>query len=107
MQPVVFYTHFLYNFIEYFVLKVGETYEMSFKKKRKKKLILIPEELELEFADGYVMRKDSTKTKFATTVSYIEARRESLWSTQSSGPSSPIERNVRLCSKISFKPYKI
>lgn len=58
------------------------------------KWILIPEELELEFADGYVMRKDSAKTKFATTVSYIEARRESLWSTQSSGPNSPIERNV-------------
>ncbi|UMM17516.1 hypothetical protein L5515_014023 [Caenorhabditis briggsae] len=38
------------------------------------------EEIELEWGDGYVARKDSTKTKFSTTVSYIEARRESIWS---------------------------
>ncbi|CAD6191997.1 unnamed protein product [Caenorhabditis auriculariae] len=38
------------------------------------------EEFELEFGPGYVQRKDSSKTKFSTTVKYIEARRESLWS---------------------------
>ncbi|CAI2341897.1 unnamed protein product [Caenorhabditis sp. 36 PRJEB53466] len=38
------------------------------------------EEIELEWGDGYVARKDSSRTKFSTTVSYIEARRESIWS---------------------------
>ncbi|KAF1765698.1 hypothetical protein GCK72_005651 [Caenorhabditis remanei] len=50
-------------------------------KKRTDKLA--SEEIELEWGDGYVARKDSTKTKFSTTVSYIEARRESIWSATS------------------------
>lgn len=50
-------------------------------KKRNDKLP--SEEIELEWGDGYVARKDSSKTKFSTTVSYIEARRESIWSATS------------------------
>uniref|UniRef100_A0A1I7UAZ3 Transmembrane protein n=1 Tax=Caenorhabditis tropicalis TaxID=1561998 RepID=A0A1I7UAZ3_9PELO len=50
-------------------------------KKRTDKLA--SEEIELEWGDGYVARKDSSKTKFSTTVSYIEARRESIWSATS------------------------
>uniref|UniRef100_A0A1I7X9T8 Transmembrane protein n=1 Tax=Heterorhabditis bacteriophora TaxID=37862 RepID=A0A1I7X9T8_HETBA len=48
------------------------------------------EEFELEFRDGYVQRKDSSKTKFSTVVSYIEARRESLWSVRTDGGASII-----------------
>uniref|UniRef100_A0A8R1DVI4 Uncharacterized protein n=1 Tax=Caenorhabditis japonica TaxID=281687 RepID=A0A8R1DVI4_CAEJA len=44
---------------------------------------IVSEEIELEWGDGYVARKDSSKTKFSTTVSYIEARRESIWSATS------------------------
>ncbi|KJH52023.1 hypothetical protein DICVIV_01724 [Dictyocaulus viviparus] len=46
----------------------------------KKRNQLNSEEMELEFRDGYVQRKDSTRTKFSTVVSYIENRRESSWS---------------------------
>ncbi|VDN29392.1 unnamed protein product, partial [Cylicostephanus goldi] len=44
----------------------------------KKRRQMNSEDMELEFRDGYVQRKDSAKTKFSTVVSYIEARRESL-----------------------------
>lgn len=47
-----------------------------------KKRRVSSEEFELEFRDGYVQRKDSSRTKFSTVVSYIEARRESIWSTR-------------------------
>ncbi|CAB3405126.1 unnamed protein product [Caenorhabditis bovis] len=49
----------------------------------KKRSAAAPEEIELEFGNGYVARKDSSRTKFSTTVSYIEARRESIWSATS------------------------
>ncbi|CAA90954.2 uncharacterized protein CELE_F37B12.1 [Caenorhabditis elegans] len=58
-------------------------------KKRTNKLA--SEEFELEWGDGYVARKDSTKTKFSTTVSYIEARRESIWSATSVASDTAIE----------------
>ncbi|KAK6738861.1 hypothetical protein RB195_020762 [Necator americanus] len=54
----------------------------------KKRSQMNSEEMELEFRDGYVQRKDSTRTKFSTVVSYIEARRESLWSVRTEGEGS-------------------
>uniref|UniRef100_A0A0K0DI87 Transmembrane protein 198 n=1 Tax=Angiostrongylus cantonensis TaxID=6313 RepID=A0A0K0DI87_ANGCA len=51
----------------------------------KKRSQMNSEEMELEFRDGYVQRKDSTRTKFSTVVSYIEDRRESLWSLRTEG----------------------
>ncbi|VDM85910.1 unnamed protein product, partial [Strongylus vulgaris] len=58
----------------------------------KKRSQMNSEDMELEFRDGYVQRKDSAKTKFSTVVSYIEARRESLWSLRTDGePSIPAE----------------
>ncbi|EPB73393.1 hypothetical protein ANCCEY_07508 [Ancylostoma ceylanicum] len=54
----------------------------------KKRNQMNSEEMELEFRDGYVQRKDSTRTKFSTVVSYIEARRESLWSVRTEASTS-------------------
>lgn len=54
----------------------------------KKRNQMNSEDMELEFRDGYVQRKDSTRTKFSTVVSYIEARRESLWSVRTDGEAS-------------------
>ncbi|CAL2032787.1 unnamed protein product [Caenorhabditis brenneri] len=58
-------------------------------KKRTDKLA--SEEIELEWGDGYVARKDSSRTKFSTTVSYIEARRESIWSATSVASDTAVE----------------
>ncbi|CAI5442368.1 unnamed protein product [Caenorhabditis angaria] len=41
------------------------------------------EEIELKYGEGFVQRVGSRGTKFSTTVSYIEARRESIWSATS------------------------
>ncbi|WKX93438.1 hypothetical protein Q1695_011034 [Nippostrongylus brasiliensis] len=51
----------------------------------KKRSQMNSEDMELEFRDGYVQRKDSARTKFSTVVSYIEARRESQWSMPADG----------------------
>lgn len=54
----------------------------------KKRCQMNSEDMELEFRDGYVQRKDSARTKFSTVVSYIEARRESQWSVRTDGGAS-------------------
>nr|CDJ97173.1 Protein F37B12.1 [Haemonchus contortus] len=54
----------------------------------KKRSQMNSEDMELEFRDGYVQRKDSARTKFSTVVSYIEARRESQFSVRTDGGAS-------------------
>ncbi|EFO86213.1 hypothetical protein CRE_02301 [Caenorhabditis remanei] len=71
-------------------------------KKRTDKLA--SEEIELEWGDGYVARKDSTKTKFSTTVSYIEARRESIWSATS--VASDTVRAMRFATKYNHLEFQ-
>ncbi|KIH60379.1 hypothetical protein ANCDUO_09374 [Ancylostoma duodenale] len=67
--------------------KLPDDFLSSFPMSKKRKQ-MNSEEMELEFRDGYVQRKDSTRTKFSTVVSYIEARRESLWSVRTDGEAS-------------------
>ncbi|CAJ0567302.1 unnamed protein product, partial [Mesorhabditis spiculigera] len=63
------------------------------------------EEMELEYRDGYVQRKDSTKTKFSTVVSFIEPRRNSIWSIRTNAsieaPSEPEAPPAAPIKKIS------
>ncbi|CAJ0960143.1 unnamed protein product, partial [Mesorhabditis belari] len=54
------------------------------------------EEMELEYRDGYVQRKDSTKTKFSTVVSYIEPpRRSSVWSIRTNNSIEGSEEDLK------------
>ncbi|KAK5970551.1 hypothetical protein GCK32_022343 [Trichostrongylus colubriformis] len=62
----------------------------------KKRSQMNTEDMELEFRDGYVQRKDSARTKFSTVVSYIEARRESQFSVRTDGDVSMANGDARV-----------
>ncbi|KAJ1373264.1 hypothetical protein KIN20_035624 [Parelaphostrongylus tenuis] len=88
--------------------KLPDDFLSSFSKSKKRSQ-MNSEEMELEFRDGYVQRKDSTRTKFSTVVSYIEARRESLWSLRNNGeaPVSGAETGVDTTPEQAKSPIPV